>query len=726
MNCVTRLLVCCALPWLLCVDVEAENPETTNSRPPERQDLQPIDTLRGALSGLDGLAFGMTEGMVRGKVAVPLLDGESEEMNSELMGRGDLLQSATFPIVPNETKPVQFVFRNGGLYGVCVGVGKVSPQEFLNMLELLGKHFNKKGLPAGDLEDYKQALSSFTEGRPHPRIFTTFDNDRVVVQLSWSDAASASVMELVIKKREDPAVTPPVVLDTPHITNSIGVELRLLPAGTFTMGDSEVDLIATPHRVTLTKPFYMGVHEVTNAQWKRVMGSVPSKWKVDDVPVELVSWEEVREFCGKLSALPEERKAGRVYRLPTEAEWEYACRAGTTTKYSFGDDERLFGDFGWFDGNSGDKAHPVGTKKPNPWGLYDMHGNVWEWCSDWIGNYPDGELTNPKGPSSGSYRVYRGGNWGSEAWRCRSAYRFRYDPSPRIISLGFRLALSPSGAESPEAGADQGTKIIAPPEGSTPTADNASVSTPASVAAALNLPEAIASTVGIKLKLIPAGTFTMGEVGSWNEKPHRVTLTKPFYMGVHEVTNAQWKQVMGSVPNEWEDNDVPVERVTWEEVTEFCRKLSALPEERKAGRVYRLPTEAEWEYACRAGTTTKYWFGDDEKLLGDYGWFDGNSNNQTHPVGQKKPNAWGLYDMHGNMREWCSDWYGNYPDGEVTNPKGPSSGSHRVDRGGCWYDSAWSCRSANRCEYDPSYRNSLPGFRLALSPSGAESPEVGK
>jgi formylglycine-generating enzyme required for sulfatase activity len=453
MNCVTRLLVCCALPWLLCVDVEAENPETTNSRLPERQDLQPIDTLRGALSGFDGLAFGMTEGMVRGKVAVPLLDGESEEMNSEFMGRGDLLQSATFPIIPNETKPVQFVFRNGGLYGVCVGVGKVSPQEFLNMLELLGKHFNKKGLPAGDLEDYKQALSCFTEGRPHPRIFTTFDNDRVVVQLSWSDVASATVMELVIKKREDPAVTPPVVLDTPRMTNSIGVELRLLPAGTFTMGDAAGESDEKPpHRVTLTRPFYMGVHEVTNAQWKQVMGSVPSEWKDDDVPVERVSWEDAVEFCRKLSALPEERKAGRVYRLPTEAEWEYACRAGATTKYLFGDDESLLGDYGWFRENSGSKTHAVGQKKPNAWGLYDIHGNVCEWCSDWYGDYPDSAVTNPQGRSSGSFRVNRGGGWVNPAGDSRSALRGRNLPSSSYANLGFRLALSPSGAESPEAG----------------------------------------------------------------------------------------------------------------------------------------------------------------------------------------------------------------------------------------------------------------------------------
>ena len=241
------------------------------------------------------------------------------------------------------------------------------------------------------------------------------------------------------------------IISPPTFTNSVGISLTLLPMGSFTMGDAAGSSDEKPHRVTLTRPFYVGVYEVTNAQWKKVMGSVPSNWKDDDRPVEQVSLDDAVEFCRKLSELPAERRAGRVYRLPTEAEWEYACRAGTTTKYSFGDDESLLGDYGWFDGNSGKQTHPVGLKKPNAWGLYDMHGNVWERCSDWYGDYPDGAMTDPKGPSSGSYRVYRGGSWDSSAGFCRSAFRYGYFPSSHFSGLGFRLALSPSGAKSPEA-----------------------------------------------------------------------------------------------------------------------------------------------------------------------------------------------------------------------------------------------------------------------------------
>jgi len=232
------------------------------------------------------------------------------------------------------------------------------------------------------------------------------------------------------------------------------------------------------------------------------------------------------------------------------------------------------------------------------------------------------------------------------------------------------------------------------------------------------------NSIGVELKLLPGGGFTMGQAGGESdETPHQVTLTKPVYIGVYEVTNAQWKRVMGSVPSHWQDADRPVEQVSWEDAVEFCRKLSALPAERQAGRVYRLPTEAEWEYACRAGTDTKYSFGDDESRLDEYGWYDGNSGNQTHPVGKKKPNGWGLFDMHGNVWEWCSDLYGEYPKGAVTDPQGPSGASARVFRGGSWLSTARYCRSANRSGSGPSFRPSL-GFRLALSPSGASPPEA--
>ncbi len=160
----------------------------------------------------------------------------------------------------------------------------------------------------------------------------------------------------------------------------------------------------------------------------------------------------------------------------------------------------------------------------------------------------------------------------------------------------------------------------------------------------------------------------------------------------------------------------PVEQVSWEDAVDFCKKLSDLPEEKKAGRIYRLPTEAQWEYACRAGSKTAYSFGEGSKSLGDYAWFDQNSNRQTHPVGEKKANAWGLYDMHGNVWEWCSDWYGQYPKGAVSDPVETRESSNRVFRGGSWYDHFEYCRSARRLGYFPSGRDDF-GLRVALSSS---------
>ena len=253
------------------------------------------------------------------------------------------------------------------------------------------------------------------------------------------------------------------VRDLPKITNSIGMKLVLIPKGKFTMGSpaSEEDRYEneTEHEVTISKDYYLGVTEVTQGQYEKVIGVNPSFWQKRVIrksdssmyPVEQVTWEDAVEFCKELSDLPEEKKAGRVYRLPTEAEWEYACRAGSKSAYSFGESTKSLGDYAWFDGNS-DRTHPVGEKKANAWGLYDMQGNVWEWCSDWYDEYPKGAVSDPTGPKQGSYRVIRGGGWGYEAAFCRSAFRGRLDPSIRGHVLGFRLALSPSGIpQSPEA-----------------------------------------------------------------------------------------------------------------------------------------------------------------------------------------------------------------------------------------------------------------------------------
>jgi formylglycine-generating enzyme required for sulfatase activity len=210
--------------------------------------------------------------------------------------------------------------------------------------------------------------------------------------------------------------------------------------------------------------------------------------------------------------------------------------------------------------------------------------------------------------------------------------------------------------------------------------------------------------------LIPAGEFTMGfSNGSRDEKPpHRVRISQPYYLGTYEVRQDQWEAVMRENPSHFKGPTRPVENVSWEEAQEFIHRLNA----KEGGRAYRLPTEAEWEYAVRAGTPTAYSFGDDASQLGRYAWYNQNAGGQTHPVGGLQPNAWGLYDMHGNVWEWVQDWYGDYPSSPQTDPKGPSSGSGRVFRGGGWFNVARDCRSADRIVAAPGSRINAHGFRL--------------
>jgi formylglycine-generating enzyme required for sulfatase activity len=222
-------------------------------------------------------------------------------------------------------------------------------------------------------------------------------------------------------------------------SNSIGMK-TLIPAGEFDMGSEESDYEKPVHNVKINNPFYLGTYPVTQREWNAVMGDNPSHFKGDDLPVEQVSWDDVQEFIKELN----EKEGTDKYRLPSEAEWEYACRAGTTTRYSFGDSESELGKYAWYADNSDRKTHPVGQKKkPNPWGLYDVHGNVWEWVQDeWHDSY-DGAPTPTDGSAwesgDGADRVFRGGGWNDFARNCRSAIRILRVPRIRYYYIGFRI-----------------------------------------------------------------------------------------------------------------------------------------------------------------------------------------------------------------------------------------------------------------------------------------------
>ena len=220
---------------------------------------------------------------------------------------------------------------------------------------------------------------------------------------------------------------------------------------------------------------------------------------------------------------------------------------------------------------------------------------------------------------------------------------------------------------------------------------------------------------GVKMEmvLVPAGEFAMGD---HVRKPvHKVRITKPFYLGKYEVTQEQWEAVMGSNPSYFKGPKNPVETISWDDCQQFLVKLNA--KSGGQGGKFVLPTEAQWEYACRAGSAGKFCFGDDEKQLGEYAWYGENSGRKTHPVGEKKPNTFGLHDMHGNVSEWCQDWNGVYGAEAVDDPSGPITGSGRRRRGGCWGDGSGACQSACRASTEPGRRIRYLGFRVARVPA---------
>ena len=520
----------------------------------------------------------------------------------------------------------------------------------------------------------------------------------------------------------------PGILDVAPIKNPNPALLVWIHAGTFVMGSPDWESWRysdvrpsdeMQHRVTMTKGYYMSKYLVRQGEYSSVVGSNPSMFREEkNLPVEMITWYEAADYCAKLTQ--REQLAGRLpdgwgYRLPTEAEWEYACRAGTTTAFYFGNailgGDANFYSYYEFDATWGytyqsrpvgyvGQTSPVGSYEPNPWGLYDMCGNVWEWCQDWLGKYPTWKsVSDPLGAPSGTNRVLRGGSWNNYGASCRSARRGNDAPGNWGNNHGFRVILA------------QTSSIPANPDPSV-------------------------------LAWIPAGTFMMGSPDSEvyggaasGENQHTVTLTMGFYMGKYLVRQGEYLSVIGNNPSSFSgDTNLPVEMVSWYDASDYCAKLTQreqLAERLPEGWVYRLPTEAEWEYACRAGTTTAFYFGsvirDGMANFDSYLEYDAAIGDifqpipvehvgQATPVGTYEANPWGLYDMCGNVFEWCLDWYDTYPTGSASDPVGPGSGSTRVLRGGVWDVGGKNCRSAARDYKWPGDKSNYVGFRMVLAP----------
>ena len=510
-------------------------------------------------------------------------------------------------------------------------------------------------------------------------------------------------------------------------TNKLGMEFVLVPKGKSWLGGGGGKL--GKREVVMAHDFYLGKYEVTQEEWEKVMGLTPSHFSrtgdgknrvtfISDAdlkrfPVENVSWNDAQAFLEHLNK--GEQESGWVYRLPKEAEWEYACRGGPQLdKFDCGFDF-------YFDkpanqmspeqanfiekGKGLKRSCKVGSYKPNPLGLYDMHGNVNEWCGD-----------AQKVAGGALQRVLRGGAWDyAAAWANTAAFRDVAPPSTLRYDWGLRVArvpIDPAPSSAPQL-------LVAPFDEATAHKGQEAW------ASHLRTRVHLSNAIGMQLALIPPGEFQMGSADTRlaaDVRPvHRVRITKPFYVGIYEVTQEEFQRVMDANPSQFRsDPRLPVESMSGQDMQDFCRKLSLMPAEKQAGRTYRLLTEAEWEYACRAGTTTLFHFGDvmssdQANFDGDHPGFDlphGPILGRTTKVGSYRPNAFGLYDMHGNVIEVVSDLYSAdyYSTSPVDNPQGPTSKDYGVGRGGGWRNPATP--SAYRFTGPRSTVDPVLGFRV--------------
>ena len=468
--------------------------------------------------------------------------------------------------------------------------------------------------------------------------------------------------------------------------NGISFNMVAVEGGTFTMGaTSEQQRVAyeweKPAHTVKLSDFSIGETEVTEELWYAVMGeSQYSRCKNKNLPVAHVSWNECQEFITQLNQL-----TGKNFRLPTEAEWEYAARGGKESMgYRYAGSNTL-SEVAWYTGNSENVTHTVKQKQPNELGLYDMSGNVWEWCQDWYGDYYSFEETNPTGPSAASYRVRRGGGSCYKARDCRTSIRDRYNPAYGENNLGLRLALT--------------IKVLP--------------STKPVVTKKITTQTFAVNGVSFTMVDVEGGTFMMGANNArYEESPsHSVTLSD-FSIGETEVTQELWEAVMGNDPSyfpRFEGPQLPVEQVSWNDCQEFITQLNQL-----TGKNFRLPTEAEWEYAARGGNKSKGYKYAGSNNIDDVAWYWTNGSSKTHPVKQLLRNELFLYDMSGNVWEWCQDWYGSYSSGAQTNPTGPERGFERVYRGGSWGGEERFCRVLERGHKAPTDNFRHIGLRLAL------------
>gem|GEM_PF-2850847 len=640
---------------------------------------------------------------------------------------------------------------------------------------------------------------------------------------------------LILSTSACTVLSPPISVSLPAAMSFVTI-----PAGSFVMGSPENEpgraIDEGPQYSVYLETYEMMTTEVTQAMWKEVTGTTIYDLNDDsyyspglrgegaDYPVYLVSWHDCRNFVARMNELDPEY----IYSLPTEAQWEYACRAGTTTRFFWGadPDEIKIDSYAWFSGNSEGQAYPVGTKSPNPWGLYDMCGNVWEWCEDiYAGSYHSHPQDGTAFDGLGVRGLVRGGGQHSRLRDCRSARRLRQNVVTTNMT-GFRLVRVAQGHSSThhpwykdlirrfemgpegvitdletdlqwlvgperqislteadvwveslgngwrmptrselyflyEAGIGFGNWGVFENDGNRVWSldereytsdwccvfqsnneywfyipdDDLKLAFAVRAISALpvrnDTPSEMTVTLptGMEFTKIPEGSFVMGssesEQGrSDSENPQHTVHINSFEFMTTPVTQGMWDEVIGGIPNYGRGvgYNFPVYDIGFGSIRVFIEIMNELD----TAYEYRLPSEAEWEYACRAGTTTRFYWGDDldNTEIDLYAWYQGNSATRTHPVGQKLPNNWGLYDMSGNVMEWCQDSLPDNYEDLTREGRLRSNGNYAIAlRGGTFSFGPDACRSA----YRPNHADRSNGFRLIrtrVNGGGSETDSV--
>ncbi|MBQ9873634.1 MAG: SUMF1/EgtB/PvdO family nonheme iron enzyme [Thermoguttaceae bacterium] len=557
------------------------------------------------------------------------------------------------------------------------------------------------------------------------------------------------------------------------VIEGVDFAFRYCPPGEFEMGTDEEFRSNNRHKVTLTQGFWLMETELTRGQWSAIMKTrVPGD---KERPMESLSWNECQEFVDKINAVRNLVSERWTFSLPTEAQWEYACRAGTTGDH-YGELDKI----AWYCKNEGRRTRRVGLKKPNPWGLYDMIGNVDEWCRDWSreGSFREEDATDPTGPTEGKTRIYRGGDAGALREFCAAHFRAVAEPDFKLGHKGFRLALrnptvkSPSIAEKYylEARASQDNiesrakidraiefepnnreylalrdEIYKRSGLPIPKVVQVSDEPEAGEVMTLNLPDPTKKrTLELRFRHCPSGSFTMDEESEIlrrlvdeGERKRGIKLEVgngkvevPFLPGFWiletEVSQDVWIAVMGNNPSFHQGEDYPVENISWDDCRKFVGQLNST-DCAPSGYCFSLPTEAQWEYACRAGSSSAFWWGDDpdpakircveakptrtdfiQTSAGKFG-----PEMLSDPVRSFGSNPWGLYHMNGNVAEFCSD--NAFPSQE----RESNSNDERIARGGFYLLPPELCHYAYRLRVpnDPA-KNKAPfvGFRIVLVP----------